>query len=137
MKTIDEIFEYVKNIVANEKRGGKITLARMYGAYEREMEEFQKEKEVEKHIYEADRKNTILHKIADDMYIVEYKPGKRGGGFDREMYAPYRDGVLSHEVWSTFDDALLALVAMKTKSESAIPYIAKMLELDNGGENNV
>lgn len=137
MKTIDEIFEYIKHLVENEKRCGKITLARMYGAYERELEEIQKEKEVENHIYEADCKKTVLHKISDDMYIVEYKPDKRGGGFDREMYAPYRDGVLSHEVWPSFDEALLALVAMKTKSESAVLYIAKMLGLDDGGENNV
>ena len=49
----------------------------------------------------------------------------------------YRDSVLSHEVWPSFNEALLALVAMKTKSESAVPYIVKMLELDDGGEDNV
>ena len=46
MKTIDEIFEYIKHLVENEKRGGKITLARMYDAYESGMEEVQKAREV-------------------------------------------------------------------------------------------
>ena len=130
MKTIDEIFEYVKHLIENEKTGGKITLARMYGAYEREMEEIQKEQEVEGHIYERDRGNVVLHKVSDSMWIVEYKPNKRGAGFDREMYVPYRDGIFGHEARRSFDEALLACVAMKTKSESAVPYIARMLELD-------
>lgn len=136
MKTIDEIFEYVKHLIENEKTGGKVILARMYGAYEREMEEVRKEREVEGHIYDGDRGKVALHKVSDDMYIIEYKPDKRSGGFDRTMYAPYRDGVLRHEVWPSFDEALIALVAMKTKFESAVPYIARMLGLDSGGENN-
>lgn len=137
MKTIDEIFEYIKHLVENETYGGKVTLARMYGSYEREMAEIKKEREVEEHIYEGDRKRTVLHKVSDDMYIVEYKPDKRGGGFKRKMYAPYREGVLSSYVWPSFEEALIALVAIKTKSESAVLYIAKMLGLDDGGEDNV
>ena len=133
MKTIDEIFEYIKHLVENENRGGKIALARMYGAYEREMQEIQKEDEVKSHVYERYRNDCILYKVFDNMYIVKY--GNIFKTTENEWYAPYFDGRVGNTVYPSSDKALIALVTMKTKSESAVPYIAKMLGLDKEAEH--
>ena len=129
-----ELVEKLKPVAKELTPHGDYLVDTAFSSYQRELEELRKEQEVEVQIYPGNRGDCIIHKVLDNMYIVEY--GKKSMNSEHEMYAPYRDGVLSHEVWPSFDEALLALVTMKTKSESAIPYIVKMLGLDNGGENN-
>ncbi len=135
MLPIYEFIERIKPVAKSISPNGDCIIEKMFGAYQREAKKIEEEHEVKSHIYERYRNDCILYKVFDNMYIVKY--GNIFKTTESEWYAPYFDGTVGSTVYPSFDKALLALVAMKTKSESAVPYIEKMLGLDKEGENNV
>lgn len=122
--------EYISELVSGKKPNGKIQLARIYGAYERECEAIEKEKLVENAIWKK-RKSYEIHRISDDMYIIEYKEDIFGDG-RKSWFSPYCGTAskrLSETLYKTFDEALIALVCMKKECEDAVPYICRMLNM--------
>lgn len=129
-KTIDQIMEYISELVSGKKPNGKILLARIYGAYERECEAVEKEKSVKNAIGD-NRRNYEIHMISDDMYIVEYKEDIFRDG-KKNWFAPYCGEPrkkLSNTLYKTFDGALIGLICMKMGCENAVPYIFRMLNM--------
>ena len=126
-KTIDEIREYFSELVSGEKPNGKIQLARIWGAYQREAEKEQKCEEVREKINQR-YKNIEIHMIFDSMYIIEYHEDIFNDGTSN-WYSPYLEGNLSSDMYDSFDKALIALIAMKTGNTGAVPYICKMLDI--------
>ena len=126
-KTIDEIHEYFSELVSGEKPNGKIQLARIWGAYQREAEKEQKCEEVREKIYQR-YKNIEIHMISDDMYIIEYHEDIFNDGTSN-WYSPYLGGSFRCSLYDNFDKALIALIAMKTNNIGAVPYICKMLDI--------
>ncbi len=121
-KTIDEIREYFRELVSGEKPNGKIQLARIWGTYQREVEKEEKREEVRNKL-NLQHKNADIHIISDGMYIIRLNDN---GDYS---YAPYLGGGSLDEVYYTFDDALIALVAKKNNNIGAVPYICKMLDI--------
>lgn len=126
-KTIDQIMEYISELVSGKKPNGRIQLARIYSAYERECAEIEKEAKVEKEVAKC-RKFYEVHKISDDMYIVEYKEDIFNDG-KKNWFSPYYNGHLSNAFYETFDHALVALLCMKNKCSDAAPYIYRILNM--------
>lgn len=126
-KTIDEIHEYFSELVSGEKPNGKILLARIWGAYQREVGREEKREEVRKKINQR-YKNIEIHMISDGMYIIEYHEDIFKDGTNN-WYSPYLKGNLRSDLYDSFDKALIALIAMKTGNTGAVPYICKMLDI--------
>lgn len=126
-KTIDEIREYFSELVSGEMPNGKIQLARIWGAYQREAERDRICKEVREKINQR-YKNIEIHMIFDGMYIIEYHEDIFSDGTSN-WYSPYLGGSLRCSLYDSFDKALIALVAMKTNNTGAVPYICKMLDI--------
>ena len=126
-KTIDEIREYFSELVSGEKPNGKIQIARIWGAYQRESEKEEKREEVRKKINQR-YKNIEIHMISDGMYIIEYHEDIFKDGTSN-WYSPYLEWNLGSCLYDSFDKALIALVAMKTGNAEAVPYICKMLDI--------
>lgn len=124
---VNEIYNYFSGLVNGVKPNGKFQLARIYGAYEREMEEIQKNKDIDEKL-SSSRKNYYIHRITDDMAIIEYREDIFKDG--REIwFAPVCEDRISHTVYDAFDKALIGLVTMKTDSGNADEYIFKMLDM--------
>ena len=126
-KTIDEIYEYFSQLVSGEKLNGKVQLARIWGAYQREAERDGKCGKVRMKINRR-YKNIEIHMISDDMYIIEYHEDIFKDGTNN-WYSPYLEGSLRSDMYDSFDKALIALIAMKTGNTGAVPYICKMLDI--------
>lgn len=124
---IDEIYSYFSDLVNGEKLGRKVQLARIYGAYEREMEENKKNKVIEEKI-STTRKNYLIHRISDDMAIIEYQEDIFGDGRER-WFAPVHNDRISRILYKAFDESLIGLVTMKGGNTGADEYIFKMLDM--------
>lgn len=129
---IEQIFEFFSDLVSGKKPNGKIHLARIYGAYEREQEKIEKNKELDEKLRDS-RRRYAIHGISDDMAIVQYYEDifKDGTG---EWYCPAHRGDISHNLYDSFDKALIALIASKTDNIQASEYIFKMLDMENGAD---
>ena len=122
---IDEIYNYFSDLVNGIKPNGKFQLARIYGAYEREMEEIKKNKVIDEKL-SSFRKNYYIHRIADEMAIIEYREDIFRDG--REIwFAPVYEDRISNTVYDTFEKALIGLLTMKTDNANADEYIFRML----------
>lgn len=116
----ERIFEFFSDYVYGKKSNGKFQLARIYGVYEREKEEIEKNKAINEKLKYEHRRYTI-HRITDDMAIVEYP--------DENWFAPTVNDRISNNVYDSFDKALIALVAFKADNIRAAEYIFKMLDM--------
>lgn len=135
-KSINEFAEYINELVSGKKPNWEMHLGRIYGAYERECDEIKKEAEVEDVIHK--RKGLIshkIHKITDEMYIVEYNKDIFNDG-KKNWFTPFyntsQEKILKDVVYETFDKALIALICVKNNCEDAAPYIYKMLGMEDG-----
>lgn len=111
-------FRVFQRLCFRKKPNGKFQLARIYGAYEREKEEIEKNKAINEKLKDEHRRY-IIHRITDDMAIVEYP--------DENWFAPTVNDRISNNVYDSFDKALIALVAFKADNIRAAEYIFKML----------
>lgn len=119
---------FFSDCVSGKKPNGKFQLLRIYGAYERAQQEIQKNKPLDEKLKDNKRVYTI-HRISDDMAIVEYHD-KIFSNIDVEnWFAPAIKDRISNNVYDTFDKALIALVAMKSNDIEASEYIFKMLDM--------
>lgn len=124
---INEIYSYFSDLVNGAKSREKVQLARIYGAYEREMEEIKKNKVIDEKL-SSSRKNYHIHRISDDMAIVECREDIFKDG--REIwFAPVYEDRISNTVYDTFDKALIGLVTMKMDNANADEYIFRMLNM--------
>lgn len=131
----EQIIELFSDCVSGKKPNGKFQLLRIYGAYEREQEKIQKNKPLDERMKGESRRYTI-HRISDDMAIVEYHD-KIFSDIDVEnWFAPAFKDRISNNVYDTFDKALIALVAFKTDNLQVSEYIFKMLDMEDGAKND-
>lgn len=127
---IEQIFEFFSDCVSGKKPNGKFQLARIYGAYEREQERISKNKSIDEQLKDSHKRYSI-HRISDDMAIVEYHE-KMFGEDSESWFAPALNDRISNNVYDSFDKALIALVAFKTDNIRAAEYIFKMLGMQGG-----
>lgn len=124
----EQIIEFFSDCISGNKLNGKFQLLRIYGAYEREQQEHQKNKRLDEKLKDNKRGYTI-HRISDDMAIVEYHE-KMFKDIDVEnWFSPAFNDCISNVVHDSFDKALIALVAMKNGDIEASVYIFKMLNM--------
>ncbi len=128
---IEQIFEFFSDLVSGKKPNGKFQLARIYGAYQREQEEIEKNKILDEKL-KGGRKRYTIHRISDDMAIVEYHEKIFKDIEVDSWFAPTYQDRISNTVYDSFDKALIALVAFKTDNIRASEYIFKMLDMENG-----
>lgn len=125
----EKIIKLFEDCLSGERPNGKFQLLRIYGAYERERKEMEKDKPLDEQLRKCNRRYTI-HRISDNMAIVEYHEKM----FDRDIdswFSPTLGERISCNVYDSFDKALIALVAMKSNDIEASEYIFKMLGMDN------
>lgn len=125
----EQIIKLFEDCLSGEKPNGKFQLLRIYGAYERECEEIAKDKSLEAQIKSHHKRYTI-HRITDNMAIVEYHEKMFGKDIDG-WFSPALGDCISHNVYDSFDKALIALVAMKSNDIQASEYIFKMLGMES------
>lgn len=131
----EQIIEFFSDCISGKKPNGKFQLLRVYGAYEREQQEFQKNKPLEEKLRNNKRGYTI-HRISDDMVIVEYHE-KMFKDIDVEnWFCPAINERISNVVYDSFDKALIALVAFKNDNIQASEYIFKMLDMGDVKKND-
>ena len=124
----EQIIQIFYDCVSGKKPNGKFQLLRIYGAYEREQQEIQKNKPLDEKLKDNKRGYTI-HRISDDMAIVEYHE-KMFKDIDVEnWFSPVFNDRISSNVYDGFDKALIALVAFKAGDIQASEYIFKMLNI--------
>ena len=124
----EQIIEYFSDCISGKKPNGKFHLPRIYGAYEREKKEFQKNKPLDEKLKD-NKRGYAIHRISDDMAIVEYHE-KMFKDIDVEnWFSPVVNDRISNVVYDSFDKALIALVAMKNGDIEASEYIFKMLDM--------
>lgn len=125
----EQIIKLFEDCLSGKKPNGKFQLLRIYGAYEREQKEMEKEKPLDEQLRKHNRRYTI-HRISDNMAIVEYHEEM----FDRDVdswFSPALGERISSSVYDSFDKALIALVAMKSGYIQASEYIFRMLDIEN------
>lgn len=127
---IEQIFEFFNDLVSGKKPNGKFQLARIYGAYEREQEEIEKNKILDEKL-KGGRKRYTIHRISDDMAILEYQEKIFKDIEVENWFAPAYQDRISNKVYDSFDKALIALVAFKTDNVQASEYIFKMLDMES------
>lgn len=123
----EHIFEFFSDCVSGKKPNGKFQLARIYGAYEREQERISKNKPIDEQLKDSHKRYSI-HRISDDMAIVEYHE-KMFGEDAESWFGPVLYDRISNNVYDTFDKALIALIAFKADNPKASEYIFKMLDM--------
>lgn len=125
----EHIFEIFSDLVSGKKPNSKFQLARIYGAYEREQEGIKKNRILDEEL-KNQKKNYSIHRISDDLVVVQYYDDIFKNGIE-EWYCPaYKDKV-SHNVYDSFDKALIAAISLKTNNLAASEYIFKMLGIEN------
>lgn len=125
----EQILELFNNLVSGKFANSKFQLLRIYGAYEREQQEIQKNKALDKRLKD-DKRGYAIHRISDDMAIIQYHEDIFNNG-TAEWYCPSYNDKISHDLYDTFDKALIAAVAMKTDNSKATEYIFKMLDMES------
>ena len=125
----EQIFEFFSDYVSGKKPNGKFQLARIYGACKREQERISKNKTIDEQLKDGHKKYSI-HRISDDMAIVEYHE-KMFGEDAESWFSPSLNDHISNNVYDSFDKALIALVAFKTDNIRASEYIFKMLDMES------
>lgn len=123
----EQIVKFFSDCISGKKMNGKIQLLRIYGAYEREKEEIEKNKAIDEKL-KNERRRYSIHRITDDMAIVEYP--------DENWFAPTVNDRISNNVYDSFDKALIALVAFRTDNIRAAEYIFKMLDMGDVKNND-
>lgn len=126
---IEQIFDFFSDLVSGKKPNGKFQLAMIYDAYEREKEIIVKNKALDDELRDSKKRYTI-HRISGDMAIIQYHDDIFKDGTE-EWYCPAYNDIISHELYDSFDKALIAVVAMKTDNLKASEYIFKMLDMGN------
>lgn len=131
----EQVLEFFSDCVSGKKPNGKFHLLRIYGAYERELERIEKNKILDEKLKDSCRRYSI-HRISDDMAIVEYHD-KIFKDIDKEnWFAPAFENRISNTVYDSFDKAMIALVAHKTDNVRAAECIFKMLDMDGEEKQN-
>lgn len=130
----EKILELFNNLVSGKFANSKFQLMRIYGACEREQEAIKKNKFIDEKLKDSNR-GYVIHRISDDMAIIQYREDIFNDG-TTEWYCPSYNDKISHDLYNTFDKALIAAVSMKTNNSNAAEYIFKMLDME-GKENNV
>lgn len=125
---IEQIFEFFSDCVSGKKPNGKFQLARIYGAYEREQERISKNKLIDEQLKDGHKRYSI-HRISDDMAIVEYHDRMFKDIDVENWFCPVLNSRISNNVYDSFDKALIALVASKTDNIRATEYIFKILDM--------
>lgn len=131
----EQIIEFFGDCISGKKPNGKFQLLRIYGAYEREEREFQKNKALDEKLKDNKRGYTI-HRISDDMAIVEYHDRMFEDIDVENWFCPAFNDRISNNVYDSFDKALIALVAMKNGDIEASEYIFKMLDMRDAAKND-
>lgn len=126
----EQILELFNNLASGKFVNSKFQLLRIYGAHEREQEKIKKNKILDE-ILKDDKRGYTIHRISDDMAIIQYHEDIFNDG-TTEWYCPSCNDAISHNVYNTFDKALIAAVAMKTDNSKAAEYIFKMLDMESG-----
>lgn len=125
----EKIIKLFEDCLSSEKPNGKFRLLRIYGAYQREQREMEKDKPLDEQLGKHNRRYTI-HRISDNMAIVEYHEKM----FDHDIdswFSPALGDRISCNVYDSFDKALIALMTMKSNDIQASEYIFKMLDMDS------
>lgn len=125
----EKIIKLFEDCLSGERSNGKFQLLRIYGAYERERKEMERDKPLDEQLRKRNRRYTI-HRISDDMAIVEYHEKM----FDLDIdswFSPALGDRISCNVYGSFDKALIVLVTMKSNDIQASEYIFKMLDMDS------
>ena len=91
------------------------------------MKEVKKNKVIDEKV-SSTRKNYCIHRISDEMAIVEYREDIFKDG-NENWFAPVYNDRISHVLYKTFDESLIGLVTMKTDNTRADEYIFKMLDM--------
>lgn len=131
----EQIIEFFSDCISGKKPNGKFQLVRIYGAYEREQQEFQKNKPLDEKL-KGNKRGYTIHRISDDMAIVEYHD-KMFKDIDVESwFRPAINDHISDVVYDSFDKALIALVAFKNHNIQASEYIFKMLDMGDLKKND-
>lgn len=125
MDNMDKICNYFKELLS-EELGNKIQLARIYGAYEREEEETKKNNQMLSAL--GVHKSCVLHKISDDITIIEYPEDFFKDG-NKWYKSAYKDRILPW-MHDSFDIALIAAIVYKYNEKNAFDYIVKMLGME-------
>lgn len=125
----EQIIEFFSDCISGKKANGKFQLLRVYGAYEREQQEFQKNKPLDEKL-KGNKRGYTIHRISDDMAIVEYHDRMFKDIDVENWFCPTYNDRISNNVYDSFDKALIALVAMKSGDIEASEYIFKMLDMD-------
>lgn len=125
----EQIIEFFSDCISEKKPNGKFQLLRIYGAYERERQEIQKNKALDEKLKDNKREYAI-HRISDDMAIVEYHDRMFKDIDVENWFCPAFNDRISNNIYDSFDKALIALVAMKNGDIEASEYIFKMLDMN-------
>lgn len=131
----EQIIEFFNDCISGKKPNGKFQLLRIYGAYEREERKFRKNKALDEKLENSKRGYTI-HRISDDMAIVEYHDRMFKDIDVENWFCPAFNDRISNNVYDSFDKALIALVAMKNGDIEASEYIFKMLDMRDTAKND-
>lgn len=118
---LDNIQEFYDKM--EESLNPKIRKMMVYAGYKRDEERRHKENEISKQ-FEIAGHAFHTHLISDDIAIVEEVRGANTLG-----YYAYVNGKRDYCLWNSFDEAVLASLAIKyTNSSNIAPYIWKMLK---------
>lgn len=131
----EQIIEFFSDCISGKKPNGKFQLLRIYGAYEREEREIQKNKALDEKL-ENNKRGYTIHRISDDMAIVEYHDRMFKDIDVENWFCPAFNDRISNNVYDSFDKALIALVAMKNGDIEASEYIFKMLDMRDAAKND-
>lgn len=131
----EQIIEFFNDCILGKKPNGKFQLLRIYGAYEREQQEYLKNKLLDEKLKDNKKRYTI-HRISDGMTIVEYHDRMFKEIDIENWFCPAYNDCISNNLYDSFDKALIALVAMKNGDIKASEYIFKMLGLDDSAKND-
>lgn len=134
LETIDEIQEYFAHLVNGEELNSKMTLARIYGAAERYIEDDQRTSFIDE-AFQSNESVYILEKTFICKRLSIAKIQIKMSGQITVYYVPFVDNKKYHTcVFSSFELALIGGICVMYKSEDAGPYIMRMLRADKVGE---
>lgn len=130
-KTIDEIFDVFREMIADESQGTKIKVLQMYTA----AADVKKQNERENIYIEClskDCYNADVTLIGDSYSVVSYT--LRNGKGNTEQYQVGKDGKLQPYVFKSMEQAFVALICLmgnKLENSDSVELICNMLKFNN------
>jgi hypothetical protein len=127
--TLEELNEVWKESVETEHVIKKNMPMRLYNMAKETYERDQFDEKVIDKMYESDRRKVQkIYKIDDNSAIVETFE-KLFGEKEKLWYRVYLNGHVDSTVTTSFDNALIRLVALKHNCAEATGWISKMLDI--------